>query len=136
TEKIHFIEEILTFPVENEIDLIKKQIEQMIKNWKLPDEELNYVRLRLKVRGFTTNLLSLKEAIINSLSKYGISLYDEEGPDLTDIKVLNTLSDERIFIFNKVKQEIEKLELKNFHVTKEQILEKAMELIFGELDKK
>jgi len=136
TEKIYFIEEILTFPVENEIDLIKKQIEQMIKNWKLPDEELNYVRLRLKVRGFTTNLLSLKGAIINSLSKYGISLYDEEGPDLTDIKVLNTLSDERIFIFNKVKQEIEKLELKNFHATKEQILEKAMELIFGELDKK
>jgi len=132
TEKIHFIEEILTFPVENEIDLIKKQIDQIIKNWELSNEELHYVKLRLKVGGFTNNLLSLKGTIINFLSTYGISLYDEEGPDLTDVKVLNTLSDERIFIFNKVKQEIEKLEMRNFLATKEQVLEKAMELIFGE----
>ena len=131
TEKVYFIEGILTFPVENEIDLIKKQIEQIIKRWKLSDNELNYVNLRLKVRGFTNNLPSLKDTIINSFSKYGISFYDEEGPDLADVKVLNTFSDERIFIFDKVKQEIDKLELKNFHATKEQILEKAMELIFS-----
>lgn len=132
TGKIYFIESILIYPVEDEKELLRKKIDQLIKNWELSNEELQKVKLRLIIKGWTKDKNRLNNLIVDLLKEKNISLYDPDGPDFSEVKVVKDIEEERIFIFEKVKQKIENLQSQNFRTSKDKILEEALELILKE----
>lgn len=131
TDKIYFVSSIVTFPFENEEELLEKRIDELIESWELSPEELNKVELRLEVKGWTNNKDQLKNTIINILQKKGISLYKSDKPDdsIKEVNVVKEINDIKISILKKVKEKIDSLQLQNFHTSKDKIMEKAMKLI-------
>lgn len=132
TDIIYLIESVLTYPVDDETEFLKGRINQMIENWKLTKEELRKVKLRLIIKGFTKDLRGLKSIISSHLEERGISLYDAEGPDLESIKVMKDIDEERVTLLDKVKEKIGDIHMQSIETSKDKIMEKAMELIFGD----
>ncbi|MCJ7553236.1 MAG: metallophosphoesterase [Ignavibacteriaceae bacterium] len=130
TDVIYFIESVLNLPIEDETEVLKNKIEQMITRWQLTPEEFDRVKLRLRFMGFTRNLDALKNFIIAHLKERCIHLYDPDALDLSSIQILKDIDEERISILNKVKAKIESLQ--SYGVLKDKILEGTMEIIFGE----
>ena len=131
TDTIYLVESVLIYPIDDEKESLKNRINQMIEEWRLTKEELRKVKLRLIIKGFTKDLKELKNIISNHLQECGISLYDAEGPDLSSIKVMKDTDEERITLLNKVKEKIGNIQLQSIETSKDKIIEKAMELIFG-----
>ncbi|MGQ9620759.1 MAG: metallophosphoesterase family protein [Bacteroidales bacterium] len=128
---IFFKETLMTFPSENEIEVIRNSIDRIIEKWDLTAEEYKLVRLRLYIKGFSNDLPRLKNAVISHLGKRGIELYDQGGPDLNEVNVLKDQDEEKIFILDKVRERIEKIRT---GADKEKILEKVQRLIFTDRD--
>jgi len=127
TGVIFFNENIITFPVENEIHLIKESIDRMIAGWNLDPNEKSIVRLRLKITGFTRDINKLKNEISGYLDELNIKLYNDEEPDISEAGVIKDTYDERITLLERVRSKIEEL---HPDFPKEKILDKAMKLIF------
>ncbi len=132
TDILYFIESILIFPNIDEIEFLRKKLKQTIENWGLTPEELKKVKLRLIMKGYTKNLHELKNVIINLLKEQEISLYDADSLNISEVKVIKDIDVEKFSILDKVKQKVDELNLQSFKTSKDKILEKAMELIFGE----
>ena len=132
TGVIYIIETVLTFPFESETDLLRNKIDYMIEKWNLTAKELNRVKLRLKIIGYTRNLPNIKDFLIKYLEERHITLYDLDAPDLSSVLVMKDIDEEKISIFNKVKERVENLYLQNFGVSKDKILDRTMEIIFGD----
>lgn len=132
TDIIYLIESILTYPIDDETVSLKGRIDQIIENWGFTKEELSKVKLRLIIKGFTKDLNGLKYIISNQLEERGVSLYDAEGLDLSSIKVMKDIDEERITLLDKVKGKIDDIQLQSVETSKDKIIEKTMELIFGE----
>ncbi len=131
TDTIYIIESVLTYPIDDEAESLKGRINQIIVNWGLTKEELSKVKLRLIIKGFTKDLKDLKNIISNHLEECGISLYEVEGLDLSSIKVMKDTDEELIILLNKVNEKIGDIQLQTIETSKDKIIEKAMELIFG-----
>ncbi|MBP8959110.1 MAG: metallophosphoesterase [Bacteroidales bacterium] len=127
TGTIFMKETLMTFPVENETEIIKNSIDRMISNWNLTPDEQKRVRLRLFINGFSNDLTKLKDSITRHIGQKGISFYDVDGPDLSDVKVVQTMEEERIILLEKVREKIKKLP---GNASEEKLLEKIMEFIF------
>ena len=127
TDVIYFNETLMTFPSENEFHDICDSIDRMIKNWKLDDNEKGLVKLRLKIKGYTSDLSRLKESIISHLEKKDIRLYDNDGPDLKEVNVVKEADDDRIILLKKTIEKISQLKIEADRV---KILEKIQEKIF------
>jgi len=127
TDIIYFNETLISFPAANETRAICDAIDMMIKNWKLDNNEKDLVKLRLKIKGFTSNLTLLKESVIKHLKDRGIVLYDENGPDLKEVNVIKEADDDRVTLLKKT---IEKINHLKIEADRGKILEKIQELIF------
>jgi len=127
TDIIYFNETLIAFPAENETKDICNAIDKMIKNWKLDDNEKYKVKLRLKIRGYTSNLTRLKETVIKHLKEREIALYDVDGPDLKEVNVITEADEDRIAILKKTIAKINNLKIE---ADKEIIMEKVQKLIF------
>ncbi|MCX7988862.1 MAG: metallophosphoesterase family protein [Thermodesulfovibrio sp.] len=130
TEKIYFNESIIMLPFEEEALFLKRCFDGMIKNWGLSKDELNNVVLRLSIKGYVNDLKETMNLLLNILSSLGINLYDKDGLDLSGIKVLKDLEVDRLYLLERIQEKIENLNISKFYVSREKILEKAMELIF------
>ncbi|NLH38986.1 MAG: hypothetical protein GX445_02865 [Elusimicrobia bacterium] len=128
TDVIYFDEEFLNFPVDNETDYIKKQIDDVIKGWDISGDNLKKVYMRISIKGFSKNLKELKNEVQKHLQSYGIKLY--EDINLNNLKILSNPDDERILLLNKVMDKVKKLDMKKFLATRDDVIEKSMEIIF------
>lgn len=130
TDYIFFNETIIALPTENEFDFIKDKISTMVKKWDLSESEMSKARIRLKIKGYTSDKKQLETVIRDTLG--GITFYNDEEPDLTEVAVFNDL--ERISIVEKVKEEIEKLEwdFGGEQTNKDNILEQALKIVLKE----
>jgi len=131
TGTIFMKETLMTFPVENETEIINNSIDRMISNWDLTPDEQKRVRLRLCINGFSDDLTKLRDSITQYIEQKGIGFYDVDGPDLSETKVVQTMEEERIILLEKVREKIKKLP---GNTSEEKLLEKVMEFIF--IDKK
>jgi DNA repair exonuclease SbcCD nuclease subunit len=129
TDILYYKETIITFPLEDEIDLIKASLNKMITNWQLTNEELKKVKLRLEIIGFTKDLSVLKNNIDSFFNSKKIEIYDPQGINVSKVRVLNTADEDRIAIMNKFREKIEQY---SFDISKTQILESGLNVIFGE----
>jgi DNA repair exonuclease SbcCD nuclease subunit len=130
TDYIFFNETIIALPTENEFDFIKNKILDMIKRWNLDENEMSKARVRLEVKGYTSDKKQLETVVKGTLAN--IAFYNNEEPDLTGVAVFN--DPERISIVEKVKEEIEKLEwdFGDERTNKDNILEQALKIVLKE----
>ncbi|MCM8765134.1 MAG: metallophosphoesterase family protein [Candidatus Omnitrophica bacterium] len=134
TPVIYFKESLLAVPVDDEFAMLRKKISDMIDGWNVKADDFQKIKLRLKVLGFTRNKEALSSFIRQVVASYGIAFYDESGPDFSE---LNTITDEAeimMLLISKVQDKIYNSDYSRFHASSEDILEKAMEIIF--MDKK
>jgi exonuclease SbcD len=103
TDYLFFIENLLTLPTSIEFEDIKNKMRDFIEGWDLSKEEVPKARIRLKVKGYTSNKKMLETAIKESLVDF--KLYNDEGPDLGEVSLFN--DPERISIVERVKAKVE-----------------------------
>lgn len=128
TDYIFFNETVIALPTTNEFDYIKNTISDMVKNWGISETDIPKVRIRLKLKGYTSDKRQLQRVIKESFSNF--VFYNGEKLDLTEVSIFN--DPERIRIVEKVKEEIEKLEWNNKITKKGDILEQALHIILKE----
>ncbi|MDP3260637.1 MAG: metallophosphoesterase [Thermodesulfovibrionales bacterium] len=130
TDYIFFNETLVASPTENEFDFIRNKIVDIASGWNLSESELSKAKIRLKIKGYTSDKGQLETVIKDSLGI--IAFYNNEGPDLTEIAVFD--DPERISIVEKVKEEIEKLEWNSGddRTKKDDILEQALKIVLRE----
>ncbi len=139
TDFIYLYMELFSYPIENEIDLIKNQIDQFFLNQNLASIDLNKVILRVKIRGFCEDLKALTKAVIEYLQDKKIKLYDKESLITEDLKIIPDKDNVRIILFEKFLQKLNKINLEEEYIngikvecSKEEILLKGMDIIFSE----
>ncbi len=125
---IYFVENIFVLPSDNEISYVTSQLEKMINNWQLLPEDFSKVRLRLSLKGFTTDKATVSVFVNDFLHQKGIGIYDAAGIDTSELNILK--DEERILLFDRVKTRIDELPTFDY-ATKEDILEQSLKLIFS-----
>ncbi len=126
---IYFIEKILILPTDDELAYIDKTLEQMINNWQLSDVDINKVTLRLSLFGYTKDIYLLVSHIKNFIKNKEIKFYDTNEVNISNLKVIKNEDNERNEIFKEVRKKIDSLPNLDY-ADKDNILEKAMEIIF------
>ena len=124
---VYMIEKLLIIPTENEIDDTLKKIDTTITKWGFTDEELSKVKLRLILRGFTSDKGSLMDTVTRQILKKGISFYDPDGPQSEALNVV--IDKEREAIMNRVLENISSLPDFDY-ADKDDIVEQALHLIY------
>jgi len=128
TDYIFFNETLIALPTIKEFDYIKNKISDMIKKWEISESDIPNVKIRLKVKGYTSNKKQLLSVIKDSFTNF--AFYEGEEPDLTEVSIFN--EPERIQIVEQVKEKIEKLKLDDEIIKKEDILEQVLHIILKE----
>lgn len=130
TEYIFFNETLIALPTFNEFDYTRNKIKEIVKGFNLSKDEISKARIRLKVKGYTSDKKKLETAIKESLADF--SFYDNEGPDLSEVSLFN--DPERINIVERVKEKIDLLDKNSGYtqVKKDKILEQALSVILQE----
>lgn len=129
TDIIYFSEDILVTPI-NEIENVKNKLDTMIKKWDLEENEMNKVRLKLKVYGYSYERNILKDEILKHLLLRNI-IFKEEDLEF-NVKVVK--EDVRFYLLEKFLNVVEEVQINKIcsFAEKNDIIEAAMETIFGE----
>ncbi len=67
TDYLFFIENLLSLPTTNEFEDIENKIKGFVAGWDLSKDELSKARVRLKVKGYTSDRKALESVIISLL---------------------------------------------------------------------
>jgi len=129
TDRIYFVESIMIFPGEREVDHALEKIDAAVTKWNLSEDELKRVRLRLHVIGYCTDKPKLEEALRDRLEERGIELYEKDGLDLSDLRVAVELDEEKRAILDKASGLLDELPLEGFLDSRDRIVERMMELV-------
>lgn len=105
SDYLYFIENLLALPTSNEFEDIKVKINDFIRAWGLNSGEVTKTRIRLKVKGYTSDKKKLETVIRQSLADF--EFYNNEGADLSEVLLLN--DPERISIVERVKTKVQML---------------------------
>jgi DNA repair protein SbcD/Mre11 len=103
SDYLFFTENLLSLPTSNEFEDIKNKIGSFVKSWGLSKDEISKARVRLKVKGYTSDKKMLEAAICGSLE--GFKFYNNEGAGLGEVSIFN--DPERISIVERVKGKVE-----------------------------
>jgi DNA repair exonuclease SbcCD nuclease subunit len=128
TDYIFFNESLISLPTANEFEYMQRKIEEMIKRWNLNKNEIPGLKIRLKIKGYTSDKNRLLEITKKTLKDF--TFYNNEEPDLTEVSIFN--DPERIAIVEEFIKEIRKMEWHDEIVSKEDILEKGLNIILKE----
>ncbi len=130
TEYLFFIENLLALPTSNEFEDIKAKITSFIEGWGLNSQEVLKARVRLKVKGYTSDKKMLEAVIKQSLE--GFKFYNDEGADLAEVSLFN--DPERVGIVERVKAKVESVcrEYEYSLQKKDLIMEQALSIILAD----
>jgi len=130
TEYLFFIENLLALPTSNEFEDIKAKIGSFIKDWGLNSLEAPKARVRLKVKGYTSDKKMLETIIKQSFE--GFQFYNDEGADLAEVSLFN--DPERVSIVERVKEKVELMSRDNGYPQQKRdlIMEQALSIILKE----
>jgi exonuclease SbcD len=128
TDLIFFNEALISLPVKNEFEYIKKKAAEMVREWDVNKNDAAKIRMRLKVKGYTSDKNKLLEIIKNTLKDF--KFYNNEEPDLSEVLVFD--DPERTAVVEKTRDKIEKLDWDSQVVSRQDIMEKALHIILKE----
>lgn len=130
TDYIFFNETLIVLPTSNEFEDIRNKAVSLIKSWVLGKNEILKTRIRIKVKGYTSDRKKLDLVLKEVFSIY--AFYNNEEPDTKEVLLLN--DPERISIVERVEERIGQLE-ENFgylQAKKDNILEQALYIMLKE----
>ena len=130
TDYIFFNETMVCMPALNEFESLKAKVARLIKEWGLSSTEILKTRIRLKVKGYTTDIKKLDLTLKDAFS--GFTFHDSAGPDLSGVFLFN--DPERISIVERVKKSIDILDetMECDQEKKDIVLEQALDIILGQ----
>lgn len=128
TDVIYYIFNLPILPVEDEATYLQKLIAVEKENWKINNNDIARIKIRVKVQGYTKDKSTLNSILRNQFE--GFAFYKNEKPDLS--QVASTVDPNRIKIAEKVKETIDCLEPNPSpdEPDKDQILMESLRLIF------
>ncbi len=130
TDYIYLNQQLIVMPAANEFEDIRNRLQNLISEWNLSREETRRARIRLKLKGYTSDKKRLINILKESLKDY--SFYNDEEPDLSEVLLFDDL--ERTGIVERVKAKIETLPESSGYTQekKELIMEHALGIILKE----
>lgn len=130
TDILFFNETLIILPVKNEQDYIKKQIAGRIKNWELKENEVEKVRVQVRVLGYTADKQALFETVKQEFGRF--AFHKNAEPDLSAVSVADDLN--RAEIANRAAERIARLEWPSGEdqPEKDEILLQALQVIYGD----
>lgn len=105
SDVLYFNESFLILPVEDEAEFIRNQIVKRIASWQMPDTDKRKIRIRVSVRGYTSDKQGLAGIVADCFKGY--RFYDDSGPDLSQVSISEDT--ERAEIARRVLLEIRKM---------------------------
>jgi exonuclease SbcD len=128
TDRLLFNEELLILPKEDEDRYLEEQIDKLTSGWMISPGDEKKVKVRMKVRGFSTNRENIIKVIRKGLQAY--SLYDE--PDISEVS--NANDPEKDYLMTKFLENLGDYELPKGQDDpgEEEIILEAMKLIYME----
>lgn len=103
---ISYIEQFIVLPIEDELIYLNDDIEKRILSWNLPKPIQQEVKIRVSVKGFTSNRVDVAKLVKDKFKNF--NFIDIEGPLLDELYQSN--DPERALITQKVKKWIEELD--------------------------
>lgn len=128
TDLLFFNETLISLPVKNEFEYIKRKAGEIIRGWDINKKDVPKIRIRLKVKGYTSDKNKLLETVKNTLKDF--RFYNNEEPDLSEVSVFD--DPERTAIVEKIRDRIEKLDWDSRMISRQDITEKALHIILKE----
>lgn len=130
SERIYFNETIVLYPVPNEIEYLKDQIQQRLDAWHLTANEKEKTQIRIQIKGYTTNKPLVQQVLDNMLDGY--QFYKNEGADLS--RLFFTEDTERAEIADRVAGEIQNMiwPENEDEPSKNEILLQALHAVYGD----
>jgi len=130
TDILYFTARLLVMPTKGEQDHISRQIDQCKHDWGISEKDLSRVKIRVRAIGYSNDRRGLLKMIQKGFNEFNLL----EEPDIS--RVSNADDTEKNFIIERFREELEKVDFpvgKEGQPDEEQILLKAMELVYGRL---
>lgn len=129
TDIIYFSEIISILPLKDEETYLRNRIKEIIKSWDLNEEQKTRVKLRVKVRGYTSDIRKLNEIASEEFKDF--KFYNGENIDLSEVFLSENYELEEIA--RKTAERINELELPSgaYQPTNDEILFHALKIIYG-----
>ena len=126
---LYYDENLIIHPMKDEETTIQNQLSCMIQRWGLHPEEQKKVRLRLRVKGFTTDRGKIEKIIQSELKDF--RFYDEESPDISDVRVSSDPDLDEIA--RQVVEQLGSLELSvdDLQPSRERVILSAIQTVYG-----
>lgn len=130
SEKLYFNESFVIYPIANETDWIKKQIQERIQSWRLTSEEKKKTEIRIQIRGYSSDKKTLFQTVSSAFE--GFQFYKNEGPDFS--QVYHSEDSERAEVADRVAAAIQNMKWTETsdEPTKSDILLQALHTVYGE----
>lgn len=130
TPYLYFKSEMLVYPVDNGLELLEKNLENLISSWDLPFEDIRKVKLYLSLTGYFNNKLELKQKVEEFFHNRKIEI-KELNLDGVSVSIHDESFEERkkifeIIINQKIPKRIDEI---NLH--EDEIKEEILKIIFG-----
>ena len=125
---LYFTARLLVMPTDNEQKLVLSQIDQCKRNWLTNEEDLERIKIRVNMVGYSKDRSELIPAIEKGFSGFHFL----EVPDISKVNEANDY--DRNFIVEKFRDELDHADYdfnREGETDKDSILLKAMELIYG-----
>ncbi len=128
SEVIYFDETINIWPMENEEDYLKNQIELIKEKWNLTPKEKEKAKIRIKVKGYSSNIRKLKEICDDVFIDF--SFWYDKGVDISEVS--SSENYDLLKISERVRERINEIDLekKDGEPTKNDIIFKALQAIY------
>lgn len=105
TDVIYFKEAFIVVPVENEVDLLTKEIFKRIESWNLDPSEYQKVIVRVEAMGYATDRSAIFTALKKGFDKF--KYYYSEGPLIDKLSIsadrqLNAVAERTISLIDEL----------------------------------
>jgi len=89
TNVIYFVETISILPLVDEENYLRSRIKNIIQSWGITEIEKEKVRIRIKIRGYSSDIRQLKQIVQEEFK--GFTYCDGEDVDLSDVFLSDNL---------------------------------------------
>jgi exonuclease SbcD len=129
SDVIFFDETLTILPLDDEQTYLHSQVEVMKAGWGLAPDEFDKVKLRLNVRGYSTDRAALLSSIKESLT--GITCYPDGEPDISEVSI--SFDPDRSILAKTIRERISSQTWPNGRddPRPEEILQAALEIVYG-----
>ena len=128
TDMIYHLENISILPLKDEESYLRDQIKKIVKGWDLQENDKKKVHIRIKIRGYSSDLRKLKEIVHDEFKDF--CFYNGEDIDLSEVFRSDNYDLEEIA--RKTAEKIQEIwPVEAYPPTYDEVLFHALKTIYG-----